>query len=185
LEEGDTVYAFMGSPGVDFGGYRFLDKKNIGIFIHDFFAMPATGFREIGNVATDIDFKGYDFRFQIGMIIGPGFRYNITEDFTLKGAIGLNFLISELDYKGYLPLYGDVLYETLRCDWGIGGDIGFKGNITKTFFMNFGSIFTFDFLRFMVMDTSFNKKSAGRVKEFFMFGARPYITVGFNIIREY
>jgi hypothetical protein len=184
-EQGDTVYSYMGSPGLNFGGYRFFNGKNNGVFAHGFFAVPVKGFKEIKNVSKDINFNDYDSPFQVGMIIGPGFRYNFTEDFSFKGAVGVNLLMSWLDYPGYIPTYGDVLYETFRCDGGIGGDIGLKGNITKTFFLNIGSIFTFDFLRFMIMDTSFNKRSMGRIKDFYMFGIRPYITVGFNINQEY
>jgi hypothetical protein len=178
------VSTYMGSPGFDFGFYRFFNSKNnIGLFMHDWFAIPVKGFKEINNVSTDINFD--EFYFQVGMIVGPGFKYNLSEDFAFKYAVGLSFLLSFFDYKDYLPTYGDVLYSTIRCDWGIGTDVGFRGNITKTFFLNFGSIFTIDFLRTIRMRTSFDKISIGIAKGFFMFSARPYITVGFNIIREY
>jgi hypothetical protein len=182
LEQGETVHSYMGSPGLNFGGYRFFDKKNYGLFVHGFFAIPVSGYKEINGVSID---NNYEEPYQVGLLFGPGFRYNFTENFTLKGAIGLNILMSWLDYSGYIPTYGDVFYETFRCDFGIGGDIGLKINITRAFFLNFGSIFTFDFLRFMIMDTSFKKSSVGRMKNFYMFEIRPYITVGFNINREY
>jgi len=181
-EQNETVHSYMGSLGANFGGYRFFDKKNMGIFVHGFFAVPLTGYNEINGVSKD---NKYDYAFQVGIIFGPGFRYNLTEDFIIKGAVGVSLLMSWLDYTGYIPTYGNVSYETFRCDQGIGGDIGFKGNITKTFFLNFGSIFTFDFLRLITMDTSFNKKTTGWAKDFFMFGIRPYISVGFNINMHY
>jgi len=181
-EQKEKVRSYMGSPGLNFGGYRFFDKKNYGVFIHDFFAVPVTGYKKINGASKDND---YDFAFQAGMILGPGFRYNFTENFTLKWAVGLSWLMSLLNYSGYLWTYGDVSYETIRHDFGIGGDIGLKKNITKSFFLNFGSIFTFDFFRFMCMYTSFNKTSKGRIKDFYMFEVRPYISVGFNINREY
>ena len=181
-EQKDTVHSYMGSLGLNFGGYRFFDNKNYGLFIHGFFAIPVTGYKEINGVSKNND---YNDPFQAGIIFGPGFKYNFTENLMLKGAIGVNLLMSWLDYYGYIPTYGDVLYETFRRDFGIGGDIGLKVNITKIFFMNFGSIFTFDFFRFIIMDTSFKKRATGRAEDFYMFGIRPYITVGFNINKEY
>jgi len=182
LEQKETVSSYMASLGVNLGSYNFFSEKDYGFFVHGFFAIPVTGYKVINGVSKDND---YDKPFQIGIIFGPGLKYNITENFKFKGAIGLNILMSWLNYSGYIPTYGDVLYETYRCDWGIGGDIGFKINITRVFFINFGSIFTFDFVRFIIMDTSFKKRSIGRMDDFNMVEIRPYITVGFNINREH
>jgi len=182
LEQEETVSSYMSSLGLNLGGYVFFDEKNTGLFIHNFFAVPVTGYKEINGVSKDNE---YDNPFQIGLILGPGFRYNFTENFVLKGAIGLNLLMSWLNYSGYIPTYGDILYETFRCDFGVGGDIGLKINLTRDFFLNFGSIFTFDFFRYIIMDTSFKKRSMGRMEDFYMFEVRPYITVGFNIGGEH
>jgi len=181
-EQNEKVHSYMGSPGLNFGGYRFFNKKNYGVFVHDFFAVPVNGYKEINGVSKDND---YDYAFQIGMIIGPGFRYNFSENFTLKWAAGFSLLMTWFGYDGYLWTYGDVFYDVFSVNYGIGGDIGFKWNITKTFFINAGSIFTFDFLRYIIMDTSFNKKADGWEKDFFMLAVRPYITIGFIINKEY
>lgn len=181
-EQKDKVNSYMGSLGINFGGYRFFNDKNYGIFAHGFFAFPLTGYKEINGVYKN---NNYDGPFQTGLIFGIGFRYNFTKEISFKWALGLNMLMSWLDYSVYIPTYGDVSYETFRYDAGFGGDYGVKVNITKSVILNIGSIVTFDFFRYLFMDASNNKSSKGRVENFYMFGIRPYISVGFIINREY
>jgi len=151
--------------------------------VHGFVGIPTIGFTDVNGVT-----KNYNFGFlpyQVGLIIGPGFRHNITEDFAIKWGIGIDFMMSFIDYKDYLPGYGNVFRKTSSYNFGIGGDIGIKGNITKTFFMSIGSIFQVDFLRVMSVKTSFGKNSSGIAKDFLMLGASPYITFGFNLNRTW
>ncbi|MCL2411708.1 MAG: hypothetical protein FWC97_08705 [Treponema sp.] len=175
--------SYTGLLGLNFGGYRFFNENNFGIHIHGFFAVPI-----ISSIHNNFD--NHDFRFHVGLTYGLGFRHKLTEILTFRSAIGLNSSFSIMDYRDYLLLHGNVLYETMRFDLGVGGDLGLKFDLTDRFFLSIGSVLTFDFLRLLVMDVlytdvSFEERTVGRIEGFRKFGVRPYITVGFNIFREY
>ncbi|MDR1838870.1 MAG: hypothetical protein LBQ93_04690 [Treponema sp.] len=185
LERGNKVESYTGSPGINLGSYCFWNEKNIGLFIHDIFAFPVTASEKTNGVTTKIDLANYDFLFQTGIIIGPGFRYDINEKLTLKYAVGLGYLQTSVVYTEYIPTYGDASFSMLEWNFGIGGDVGVKFNITDTVFLTAGSIFTFDFARFISAETSFGVSSSGWAEKFFMFGLRPYISIGVNLRWEY
>ena len=178
----DAKNSYTGSLGLNFGGYRFFDDADLGVFVHGFFAVPLI------NPANN-NFSGYNFRFQTGLVFGFGFRHSLGERLTFKCAFGLNLLMSLLGYRDYSLLQGNILFETTLIDIGIGGDIGLKFDITERFFLSAGSIVTFDSLRFKwarvsFIDLSEEGRASGRVGGFTMVAVRPYITVGFNIFHR-
>ena len=160
--------------------YRTLD---VGLFVHDIFAFPKSGTSEINGTKINADFSIYDFIMQVGIIIGPGFRYNINNNLKLQFGIGLSFMELVAAYSQYIPYYETVGYSQLSFNFGIGGDIGIKCDITDIFFLNIGSIITFDFASHTSISSSYGNASDW-AKDYFMFGLRPYICIGFNIYRN-
>jgi len=168
-ERENTIKSYMGSPGINFGGYQFLNGRKIGIFIHDLFAFPVIVSEKTNGVTTKNDFSNYDFNFQVGMIIGPGFRYDINERLKFKYAAGLGFVLTASEYTKYTPGYKDDIHTMLAWNFGIGGDAGLKFDITRTVFLTAGSIFTFDFARYISMETPYGEFS-GWARNFYMVG---------------
>jgi len=180
LERGNTVKSYTGSLVLNLGGYRFWNGKDYGIFIHDLFAFPVATSVEVNGVTTKKDFSSSFFLLQAGMIVGLGFRYDLSEKLKLKYAVGIDFLVDTNIYTENTPLYGNAIYGIQSWNFGIGGDVGVKFDITNTVFLSAGSIFTFDFISFMLMDTPYGE-SSGWAMNFYMFGVRPYISVGMNL----
>ena len=178
-DEVNIVDSFTGSLGINFGGYRFFNGRNPGIFIHGLVAFPVTGFSETnGGAKTKTNFNDYLYITQVGLLVGPGFRFDLSEKLKFKCAAGIGFLYTVSMYPGYIPTYGDVVYEKESFSLGIGGDVGLKFDISDAVFLNIGGIFTLDFASYIDMETSFGNSSSGWAREFFMLGMRPYISVG-------
>jgi hypothetical protein len=79
--------------------------------------------------------------------------------------------------------YGTISASILGFNFGIGGDIGIKYDITHIVFINLGSVLTFDFASYTSLKSSVENTS-GWSNNYFMFGLRPYICIGFNLYRE-
>jgi len=174
--DGDnTAKTYMVSPGINLNVYSFWNGKDVGLFVHDIFAFPQKGTLEINGSKTTVDFSTYDFIMQVGIIIGPGFRCNINDNLKLQFGIGFSFMELGASYR-----HGTVSFSELSFNFGIGGDIGIKYNITDIFFLNIGSIITFDFANYTSVSSSFVNASDW-AKDYSMFGLRPYICIGVNL----
>ncbi|MDR2924010.1 MAG: hypothetical protein LBU85_11805 [Treponema sp.] len=182
----DSIKGYIGSPGINLSVYNFWNNGNIGLFVHDIFAFPKKMTAESNGVKTEVDLDTYDFMMQVGIIIGPGFRYNITDDFKLYFGAGLSFLLSTASYTRSTYLYYNVSYNdsysVLAYNLGIGGDIGLKYDITDVFYLNLGSIIVYDFFNYTILSSSFSSSSAS-AKNYSMIHLRPYICIGFNFYR--
>jgi hypothetical protein len=120
---------------------------------------------------------------QIGIIIGPGFRYNFNEKLKLQYGIGLSLMETAASYSEYIPYYGKIGFSMVAFNFGIGGDIGIKYDITDTFYLNVGSIVALDFANHTSINSSFGDESDW-AKNYSMFHFRPYICIGFNMYRD-
>jgi hypothetical protein len=88
------------------------------------------------------------------------------------------------EYSQAVPGYsGTYTFSIRSLNFGIGGDIGIKYDITDMFFLNIGSIITFDFASHTSVSSSFGNTSDWE-KDYFSLGLRPYICIGFNIYRN-
>jgi hypothetical protein len=179
----NTAKTYMASPGINLNVYSFWNGMDVGLFVHDIFAFPQRGTLEINGNKTYVDLSVYDFIMQVGIIIGPGFRYSINDNLKLQFGIGLSFMELVGTYSQYIPYYGTVSYSQLSFNFGIGCDIGIKYDITDTFFLNIGSIITLDFASHSSISSSYGNAS-NLAKDYFMFGLRPYICIGFNMYRN-
>jgi hypothetical protein len=147
------------------------------------FLFPVRSTLDINGTKTSVDLSVYDILFQLNTIIGPGFRYNITKEFTLLFGIGLNYMQTFGSYTTYIPYYDSkIAYVVLGYNLGLGGDIGIKFDITDSFFISGGGTFSFDFVNHTSVLSSFGN-SSGWAGDYFMFGLRPYICIGFNFGR--
>ena len=185
--EGTVWRSYIGSLGVNFSSYRFTDGRNVGLFSSGFFGVPTI------NYDTN-NFDNFGFRFQTGLIIGAGFRRQLSERFTFHSGIGLSFMNSIFSFTEYFPSVGNVEFEVGNYTFGIGGDIGFKFSINNSVFLSMGSIFTYDFANFSIVE-AFTRRPSTRTRVFMerisgwdelfrMVGIRPYISIGFYIRQQ-
>jgi hypothetical protein len=167
---------YPASPGINFTGYGFVDRKNVGYFFNYGFLFPL-----LDNIEGNLKPVS-----QLDFIIGVGFRYEINERLNLHFGIGpeVNFL--------YLLNREDknVKSTDYIISFGIGEDIGIKFDITDTIYLDVGATLTYNFAALREIESTTDNwkntalESSGWVKNFSMPGIRPYIAVGFNIYQE-
>jgi len=178
VSDGIVERSYTGSPGINYSSYSFFNKSNVGLFSSGFFGFPVL------NSATN-NFSNFDFTFQVGLILGVGFRRELSERFTFHSGIGLNFMNSFFAFTEYFPDFDKSAECTLiTYTFGIGGDVGFKFTINNTMFLSFGSIFTYDFARYAIGEASIDSVGVNFSKWDALYrgvGIRPYITLGFAI----
>jgi hypothetical protein len=167
---------YIGSLGVIINLYQFRNNSNIGLYLNSVLSFPVKMIANINDSKIDIDLRTYDFLMQFGLIIGPGFKYIINNDFNLYYGIGLSYLFNHAHYTR------ETFYFSNIYNFGIGGDIGIKYNFNKTLYFNIGSIISFEILSFasilisnpFIDEFRFNKN-------YTIFGIKPYIGFGINI----
>jgi hypothetical protein len=181
-DSGNTAKSYLGSPGVNLNMYQFWNGMDIGIFVHDLFAFPKNSTTEINGVKYEADLSVYDFRMQVGIITGPGFRYNFNDRLKLQFGIGFSFLETVASYSMYTE-YGTLSYFMLAFNFGVGSDVGIKYDITNIFYLNIGSIVGIDFANHTSISSSMGSVSDW-ASRYSMLHVRPYICIGFNWYRE-
>jgi len=179
FDDGAVWREYTGSPGINFSSYTFFNNRNVGIFSNGFFGVPTI------NSDTN-NFSDFDFRFQVGLIFGVGFRRELSERFTLHYGVGLNTMISSFGFTEHFPGHGNVEFDVGTVTLGIGSDVGFKLRLNNTVFFSFGSIFTYDFVRFISLETfgAMRMRESGWEEIYRGISIRPYFTIGFYIRRE-
>jgi hypothetical protein len=121
----DVGNFYMGSPGINLSGYGFWNQKNIGFFFNYGLLFPVVESIENNNKPI----------IQGDFILGPGFRYDLTEKLKLHFGIGIDVnLFALLDRTNI-----DVKSIDNRIAFGLGGDIGLKYDITDVIYFNFGT----------------------------------------------
>jgi hypothetical protein len=157
------------APGAVFSGYAFWEGKNIGAFINGSFSFPViqlTG--ESRDDAPDL---------QWGVLFGPAFRLRFSEKLGMNIGVGLDITTSHAKYSANgADFFGTVV------NFGVGGDIGVKYDITDTFFVKAGTGLSFDFLDV----SSVHQKSTDMwlvnddQNGSWLFNVKPYIAFGIN-----
>lgn len=174
--ESSRGFTYLGSPGFNINLYTFPKEKNIGMFFHFSFLFPAIE----KNEKTD-----FDYLVQYDMIVGSGFRYNISEKSKLHFGIGLEFMTPfDIKYKENSTDY--YIYNT---NLGLGGDAGLKFDLTENIYIDVGLSFTYSFINFSTLYSFSNDKkirttlSDNWTMKYTMVGIKPYIGIGFNYYR--
>jgi len=177
IESGDIIEdMYMGSLGFDVGLYNFFNRKDIGLFMNAYYFIPLVN--SLPTVYAPI--------IQYGFLLGPGFRYNINETMKLHFGVGFNMQLINFYRAGNGQL---KLYDS-RVILGIGGDVGFKYELTDIIYLNFGAKLSLNFANYMTTESSIDNwetaiiDSYGWVNNYLMFEARPYFAVGFNFHGE-
>ena len=180
----DNGSAYIGAPGFNLNAYSFWDKRNIGMLLHYSFLFPVIA-------GLDGDVKDYDV--QMEFIIGPGFRYNITEKLKLQFGMGFDWMIVAATYNTKDTAGESMDFSKSAFNLGIGGDIGFKYDITDFFYINGGVTVSYMFYNntwlYSSQKTSNDEETRRRIyddniKGYSMFGIKPYICIGFNYYQE-
>jgi len=164
---------YLGSPGINFSGYGFSDhRKKIGFFYNYALLFPGTNTLE----------NNFDPIIQADFLLGPVFRHRLTEKATMYYGLGFDFQLAS-----FLARESTSIKSTdFRLGLGIGGDVGLKYDITDVFYLNIGTVLTYNFASYRITESTTDNwrntshDSSGWASKFSMFGIRPYIAFGVN-----
>jgi hypothetical protein len=160
------VTSFMGSPGIALNYSRSFEGKNFGFFGHTFFGFPQSVYTKKNGMETKTSLES---GMQLGMCMGLAFFFPINEQFIFQPSVGINSTMTEVTYFEYAPSIGaDESITSWSVSLGIGSNIGIVYRITKSFALNLGSLFVFDFIKTGIRNWA---------KNYFLFTARPYVSV--------
>jgi len=178
--QGETIETGTFSRGMNISSYSFF-TNSLGIFAHGSFLSPKNSWIWNDNGISNVDLSNYPFNMDIGLIIGLAFKIDFTDDFKSYFGIGFNWFTTSAMYPGI----GTISYSRKTNNFGIGGDIGLKVDISDRFFLRLGSILTLDFARNTVIETYTGTSLASTSREwndkYIMLSARPYFAVGLNL----
>jgi hypothetical protein len=160
--------AYLSSPGIDLSVYSFDDRKSIGMFVRASFLFPL---------------NADALALSEGMMMGVAFRLPLGERLNIHAGFAPQFMAmtgSSTD-EGNNPLS----HSSISFDLGIGADAGIKFDITDIIFINAGVELSYSFASYssktsVRRDGSGWTNTAGWAKNYAQFGARPYLTIGFN-----
>lgn len=167
-----TEGGFVASPGISMNSYAFWDKKNIGLFFYYAGLFPTI-------INTKDEITNYH-SVQLEAIIGPGFRYRITDRLSLVYGAGFDFLMDGADY--YVQTDTARQYSALGVNLGIGGDVGLKFDISNALLINVGTSLSYNFVNYTLISSPGNDTTKWAINS--LFGLKPYIAIGFNLYNE-
>jgi hypothetical protein len=180
----ETIENNLIAPGIVFDDYVFWNKKDIGLFTNIAFLFPLSGQFDIA------DLEDYKILFQFNMMIGPGFRFNLTDKLLLKTGVGLNYMQSIGTFRA--PVFigqgftSTMSYLMIAFNLGIGGDIGLKFDFTDNIFLGVGSTVAYNFLSYTSVSSEYTdvRTRSGWDSSYSMINIRPYLCIGMNFWTE-
>ena len=161
---GDNIQNAGGNIGmIGFGinPYIFWNSGNIGLFCSANYLPATVYFSEPRNLQT------YSSNY-MGMIIGPGFRYNLKDNMTLLGGIGIDFWGRTINAE----FNDNTVYKDTELNLGLGGQFGLKIDITNIICVMILINCDYTFVNFMEQSLKWSNRSKISII--------PFIGIGFN-----
>ncbi|GMO35764.1 MAG: hypothetical protein Ta2B_15900 [Termitinemataceae bacterium] len=168
----NTTSSYKGSMGINLSTYGFWDHSKVGLYFYFAGWLPF-----VVHTAEEIgDYRSVAMEF----VLGPGFRYRIGGNLTAVYGCGLDVFLEVDEYRKKTE--GNQEYSMFAANFGLGGDIGLKIDIGRTFVVSIGSALSFHFLNSTTLKNQYNSYNEEKVNA--LFSVKPYIAIGFNRNRE-
>jgi hypothetical protein len=168
-----NIKTHRASPLANVHYYAIRDGNTVGFFMH--------GDLLIFSTRDTVHYSGL----QYGCTLGPVFRHELNEKLALFYGVGPNFLIAWENYTQYTPLTSaEESFTKSNFDMGIGINIMLRHTITNDLVLFAGCILTLDLLSSSGVEAKPSNpalNTSGSLKDFSMFGIRPYVSVGFRL----
>jgi hypothetical protein len=156
---------YIPSVGINLTNYVFFNG-NFGVFLHTDLLFPVSG-----------NFQIYDSSIVISALIGPSFRIPIYSAFEAAFGVGFDVSGTFIRYAHDTKSFGQEKYERNELNLGLGGDIRIKYFISKTFYVNAGSILSWYFSNYSSVISKYGDY-ARFAQNYSMFSVNPCIGIG-------
>jgi len=150
----------IGMIGFGINQYIFWNSSNIGLFCsaNYLLAVYSSEPRNLQTYASNY----------IGIIIGPGFRYNLSDNMTFLGGVGFDFWGRSMNAE----FKDNTIYKDSELNLGLGGQFGLKIDITNIICVMV--LINADYTFVNVMEQSLKWSNRSKI------AITPFIGIGFN-----
>jgi hypothetical protein len=163
-----------GSFGASLTFLSFSNWSNWGLFAHAYFLFPDAVISTKNGGMIDTEEKIDNM---IGFILGPAYRVMLQTDAYLYFAFGAHFRLLSGSYSTELySIPGEFLYDLSGNNFGVGGDIGFKFDLSEIFHLSFGVTLMVDITSEVLL-----KDSNRAPPKYLWISAKPYFGFGASI----
>lgn len=181
----ELVFTYMHSPGFTMSSYGFEDGEAVGLFSHSSYLFPQWLSTSLAGGATITDLSFFDLLNQISVILGPGFRTELSETTTLHYGIGVHAMLFAGLATFYNPNWGSTSLTFLAPSFGVGGDIGVKLYLTDRLFLDVGATASIDFLCYVDVSGAGYSVSGFSGPGYSLWSLRPYLGFGMDLHFQY
>lgn len=181
---GIVVHSSMDSIGANLSGFTFWNRGNIGLYVHDSFLFPKSGTVTANGQTYSADLTTYDFLTEIGLIIGPGFRYTFGQAGALYGGLGLHGMEMVGRNSQYVSGYGTVDYSLSSFNIGVGTDVGLKVDLGSTVALVGGVSVVYDPINYTSTSSNYLGSTQQWSSNYSLVAVDPYLGIGINFYRS-
>ncbi|MDR0550716.1 MAG: hypothetical protein LBG72_01725 [Spirochaetaceae bacterium] len=151
------------------------DDAFFGFFCGFSFIVPV----KLTTNTEKIDLGFYDFVLQSELIIGPCFKFGITDELRLNLGAGLHALYLTASAKQNHEFYGEYKEQHQLFNLGAAAAVELNFDFSSPLYLAFGTAFTYDFCNYSYASApSYN--SGGWTQGYGLLGVKAYICVGWR-----
>lgn len=166
-ERADSAQTEVSSHAIDLSVASYFGG-NWGIYLNTGCYFPSKVSVTSGGTTATVTSSDWDYSMIISAIIGPTFKYSITDNLELLTSAGFHFAQYSLR-STYVAM--------LNYSFGIGGDFGIRYLPTKNLYLTGGCLFSHDF--YVDGKTTISGQGTTETSDSYNFGSfRPYIGIG-------
>jgi len=160
----------LDSVGIFYKTYEFDTDRTRGYFIHDSFLLPTGGSIEASGSSLDYTYSDADFRSHLGVMFGPAFRNESSENTDFYLGVGPSI---------HMLTVTDSSNSVMGWMFGLGLDAGIKFSTSDRRFMALGVLADYSFSNYATLNGEGEWAS-----DYSMTSVRPYVGFGFVSMRN-
>ena len=167
-ERAENAQTQLSTNGIDLSLSAYFNE-NWGFYLNTDYNFVDKATVSSGGISLTTTSSDWDSSMILSGILGPTYKFNISDNFEILSALGFHVAQYSLKSK---------YVGTLNYSFGIGGDIGIRYLPTKNFYITAGSLFSHDFYYSGEVYTAYGST---KTSDSYNFGSfRPYIGIGFS-----
>lgn len=169
-ERAEKAQTEIENNGIDLSVAGYFGN-NWGIYLNTDYLFPSKMTVSSGGISLTTTSSDWDHAMFLSALLGPTYKYSISEKFELFGALGFHFAQFSLTSK---------TAAALNYSFGIGGDLGIRYLPTKNFYLTGGCLLSHDF--YCEGETTIRGYGTTKVSDSYNLGSiRPYIGIGLSL----
>lgn len=169
-QTGKSGTSTMYNDGFHLGMSSFANNSNFGFFLATDYIFPSKIVSTTPTLTVAIDSKDLDIAMIFSLIIGFSYKIDIDK---------LSVVLSLGPHAALTGLGQEYNFALLNYSFGFAGQIDAQYFISNWFYLNIGSIFSYDFYHISEVTTPYYESKDSGLYNFT--SIRPFLSLGFRI----